>query len=261
MKLSQILIIAGILCGLILLRACDGNITSSAEQQDEPDYESLALLLEQAYHQNSQQELDEFFSEWHEMIPAHTSRSLNALSDTVRQVYRIFQAFYSPTDLNRITGGQHENFETDFRYIVIQNDLRYAVVDTNPEYYYYRRVTSRAHEIPDFRPQHQVSMPAVYLSSGADSLLYSFLYQTDGSPRDDHQDRVEFLRQAMQLTHHHWIRDYHKATMPVVSNVYVSEAIDRALVTFRVFYQFGDAYLEYRNEEWKLIRSRLTGIE
>ena len=72
---------------------------------------------------------------------------------------------------------------------------------------------------------------------------------------------MDFLRQAVQLNHHHWISDYQKATMPVVSQIYVDESLSHALVNFRVFYQFGEAYLERKNGGWKLLSSKLTAIE
>lgn len=247
---------------VVLCSSCVRDMASSPEQLSPPDYSHLAQLLEEAYQQHSQDALNVFFDSWMDILPAFTPQEIAALPDTIRQIYRIFREFHSPTDLNRLTGGEHENFETDFRYIVVQNSMRFAVVDTTPRYYYYRGVTSREKQIQDFRPpQGELPMPVVYLSAQADSMIYHFLFQPDGEPRADHQNRVDFLRQAMQLTHHHWISDYHKATMPIVSQIYVDDSLKQALVNFRVFYQFGEAYLEQRNNEWTLISSRLTAIE
>jgi len=74
-------------------------------------------------------------------------------------------------------------------------------------------------------------------------------------------NRTQFLRQVMQLTHHHWFSDYHKATMPIASQVIFDKSLTKALITFRIFYQFGDAYLEKREGSWTLLSSRLTAIE
>ena len=65
----------------------------------------------------------------------------------------------------------------------------------------------------------------------------------------------------MQLTHHHWIADYHKATMPVLSCLYVNSDLSQARINFRVFYQFGEAYIERTQTGWTLISSELTMIE
>lgn len=70
-----------------------------------------------------------------------------------------------------------------------------------------------------------------------------------------------FLRKAIQLTHNHWMDDYHKVTMPIASYIYINEKLNKALVTFRVFYQFGNTYLEKLNNKWVIINSKITAIE
>ena len=249
---------------VVVLNSCKSTPISPEISPDDSlkDFSKIAQQLEHAYQLGSQSSLDTVFTAWQQIVSLYSPDEITRFSDTVRQVYNIFQISYCPTDLDRITGGEHENFETDFRYTVIQNSLNFAIVDTNPQYYYYRGVTISERIISDFRPQsNETSLPVVYLSAQADSMIYQYLYQSDGTPKPDHQQRVAFLREAMQLTHHHWINDYHKATMPIVSNIYMNEMFTQALVTFRVFYQFGQAYLERSNNRWNLIHSELTGIE
>jgi hypothetical protein len=226
------------------------------------DFNKIAQQLERAYQSGSQSALNTVFKMWQETIPPYSSDVFNSFSDTIQQVYNVFQSFYCPTELNRITGGEHENFETDFRYIVAQNSLEFAVVDTNPQYYYYMGVTSWEGSIPDFRPHsNEAAFPVVYLSAQADTMIYKYLYQADRTPEPDHQQRVTFLQKAIQLTHHHWISNYHKATMPIVSKIYMNDMFTQALVMFRVFYQFGEAYLERANNKWILFHSELKSIE
>lgn len=248
--------------GLTLFLRCSSDITSTDDLASLKDFSEIAQQLEQAYQCVSQSALDTVFISWQQTIRPYSSDEINALSDSIRQVYDIFQAFYCPWDLDRVTGGEHENFETDFRYIVVQNSLHFAVVDTNPQYYYYRGVSIWERMIPDFRPRFDApTFPVVYLSALADSMIYQYLYQPDRTPEPDHHQRVAFLREAIQLTHHHWTSDYHKATMPIVSHIYMNEMFTQALVTFRVFYQFGQSYLERSDDRWILIHSELTGIE
>lgn len=247
-----------------VLNSCNSASTSPETSQGNSlkNFSGIANQLEHAYQNGSQSALDTVFTAWQKIIPPYSAGEYTSFSDTIQQVYSIFQSFYSPTDLNRITNGAHENFEMVFRYIVVQNSLNFAVVDTIPQYYYYKGVTIWEGAIPDFRPQlNELNFPVVYLSAQADSMIYRYLYQPDGTLKQDHQQRVDFLRKAMQLTHHHWIDDYHKATMPIVSHIYMNEEFTQALVTFRVFYQFGQAYLERSNDKWTLIHSELTAIE
>lgn len=259
-KLKNLILIISI--SIFLFYECSDEINSPDESILSKDFSEIAQKLEQAYQNGSQSLLDTVFMAWQQTVQPYSHDEISDLSDTVQQVYYVFQAFYTPTDLDRITGGEHENFETDFRYIVLQNNLYFAVADTNPQYYYYYGVTTWEGNIPDFRPTPNESIfPFVYLTSQADSMIYQYLYKLDGTRKDDHEQRVTFLRKAMQLTHHHWISDYHKATMPIVSHIYLNEMLTQALVTFRVFYQFGEAYFERSNNNWVLIYSKLTGIE
>lgn len=252
-----------VLCsGLLLFWGCSDDISSSGERPSLKKFNEIAQQLDSAYQSGSQSALDTVFAVWQQRIPPYSPNEISAFSDTIRQVYEIFRTFYCPTDLDKITGGAHENFESNFRYIVVQNSLKFAIVDTNPQYYYYQGVTTWERTISDFRPRPEDNtFPIVYLSDSANSMIYNYLYQSDGVPKQDHQQRAAFLREAIQLTHHHWINDYHKATMPIVSNIYMNEEFTQALVTFRVFYQFGETYLERSDNKWSLIHSRLTGIE
>jgi hypothetical protein len=242
--------------------ACKEEITSPNDSSSLRNFREIAQRLESAFQHQSQDELKAVFEAWQETIPPYTSEEMVALSDTIQQVYAIFQEFYSPTDLDRITGGAHENFETDFWYIVVQNNTRFAVLDTSLEHLPYPGGIVEEAQILDFRPpQGDLPFPVVYLSTQADSMIYQFLYQPDGTPELDHRDRVNFLRQAMQLTHHHWINDYHKATMPIVSVMYLNDSLTQARVDFRVFYQFGETYLERKDTGWTIISSELPMIE
>ena len=238
--------------------ACADETTSPEPPED---FGAIAQRLEGAYRQRSRDELRTVFESWQDAIAPYTHEEMAAFSDTIQQVYAVFQEFYSPTDLNRITGGAHEDFETDFWYIVVQNSMRFAVVDTGLEQLGYPEATAEE-EILDFRPpQGNLPLPVVYLSTQADSTIYRYLYQPDGTRESDHRDRVDFLRQTMQLTHHHWINDYHKATMPVVSALYMNGSLTEAKLAFRVFYQFGEAYLERRGSGWTITSSELRWIE
>ncbi|MGK9475813.1 hypothetical protein [Melioribacter sp. OK-6-Me] len=246
---------------LILSFGCRDKIIEPDESVIKSGFDEIARLLEVAYQNNSLEGLDSVFAMWQNLLPPFNENQKNSFPDTVREIYNIFEEFYTPEDLNRITGGYHENFETDFRYIVVQNSIEYAVTDTNPEFYYYKGVELINNQITDFRPQPSVNLPLVYLSLEADSMIYRFLYQSDGTPEPDHSERISFLRQAIQLTHHHWVDDYHKITMPIVLKIYIDKSLSQALIIFRVFYQFGNAYLERTNGKWQLIYSDLTAIE
>lgn len=253
-----------VLCILLIpvFWMCNDSVSSVNGNSFRERFENFSQTLESAYNNQSENELKSAFEMWQWALPPYTSNELSAFSDTVQQVYEIFREFYTPTDLERITNGYHENFETEYWYIVIQNSIKYAISETIDENSYLAGELSGKFNIEDFRPSKEnLSFPFVYLSTQADSMIREFLYLPDGSLKSDHQERAIFLRQAMQLTHHHWIADYHKATMPIVSYMYMNSTFTKALVHFRVFYQFGGAYLERTEEGWRLVHSELLAIE
>lgn len=264
LKKKQALSNISLLICLIIIISCGHQSTSPEPNHysSNLNYIQLSEKLDNAYEHNSQTLLDSFFVVWDEILPSYTPQEVSTFSFNIIEAYKVFIEYYSPTNLSRLTEGQHENFETDFRYVIIQNGLEIAVADTNPIYYYYRGVNITKTYIKDFRPQINISeYPSVYLSSRADSIIFHFLFNPDSTYKDDHADRVAFLRQAIQLTHHHWIRDYHKVTMPHAFNIIFNDSLTKALVHFRVFYQFGEAYLERSEGWWTLISSKLTAIE
>jgi len=226
------------------------------------DYLQLSKVLEKAYEKNSQALLDTFFTTWNKLLPAYSSNEAAAQSDTIYHAYKVFQEYYSPLNLSRLTDGQHETFKSDFRYLVVQNKLRIAVADTNPRFYYHYGVTVKETLDEYFRPKINIQgMPSVFLSPATDLIIYFFLFNPDSSLREDYHTRSEFLDKAMQMINHHWIRDIFKITTPNASSITFNKSFTKALVHFRVFYQFGEAYLERKNGDWKLIDSKLTAIE
>lgn len=254
------LTIIALICMVITLISCTSNSTGS--DSTELSYAILSETLESAYVENSQEQLDTFFEDWDDMISPISPDEFTTLSKTKQEAYRLFEKFYSPDDLNRLTHGEHENFESDFRYVVIQNRLEVAVADTNPQFYYYRGVQLTQHTIADFRPKlPKLEYPSVYLTEEADSVIYNFLFTADSTHQQDTSERASFLQQTIQLTPHHWIVDYHKFTMPHAQYVVFNENYTEALVLFRVFFQFGEAYFEKEDENWMLKHSELTAIE
>ncbi len=239
---------------MVFLWECNGTTA--------PDYTSLGNDLEIAYQTQSEQALMDFFLGWQLAVPGYSEQRVAGFQETVRHAYYVFRAFYSPMDLDRITGGHHENFESSFQFIVIQNTFQVSLVDTISQAYFPPDSMRQEFMINDFRPPGTWwEMPVVYLTAAADSMIFQFLYSGFGERKPDHQDRVDFLRNAIQLTHHHWIPDYHKVTMPKVSRVYLNTTFAHARVNFRVFYQFGEAYLTREGNTWILKESRLTAIE
>jgi hypothetical protein len=94
------------------------NFPSSAQTINQ----SQLKLLEKAYHQKSLKKLDKFFDNWQKEIPPISDSELNTLKPIQQEAYRVFEAFYQPTQLENIGGYEFgSNNYKNLKYCVIQN--------------------------------------------------------------------------------------------------------------------------------------------
>lgn len=91
-------------------------------------------LLQEAYKKRSLNLLDSFFIRWqHNIVPISQSEE-NELSDTQKQAYHVFEAFYKPFDIKKIGGSEFgENIYDKVKYLVVQNKV--DVYSTNNKIY------------------------------------------------------------------------------------------------------------------------------
>lgn len=230
-------------CAALLYLGCGEE--SGSPNRNHFDGVNCQELLEKAYKDNNQSTLDSFFLCWHYNEPQITESEFASLSDTIKAIYNIFEAFFTPDDLDRITGGQHEPFDTPFRYAVVQNSINYQID------------TIFKDSISDFRPHAKTTTVPVVLTPYYYQILNDFLVNNDSTDLD----RVKFLKEKICFVHHHWVEEWHFASMPNIGGIRLDSSLTKAAVSFRVFYQFGVAELQKVNNTWTLLSSRLTAIE
>lgn len=242
---------------LILFFACEENSSNP------PTTDQIVEDLQQAYRDASLPAYQEILEQWAADVSAKREKDLD--TETEKNIYSIFQIFYSPDDISRL--GDHEWGEmyTNYDYAVVQNHVYY-----NYGYHDYDPYLG-ADTIWDFRPEIEIEGKTVlYLTDDYGRAIYDFLgmeenpFRPEGAvkvyPIDKMTKRLEFLQEYLPIITGHWGCYLHIETHPEMLSLSFTEDEDRAMAFFRVGYMFGQAYFS-RGNEWKLDSSEINMIE
>ncbi len=220
--------------------------------------------LEDAYSHKSESKYMDILNEWNNNISSKPFDSID--SEIERDVYRIFQVFYNPFDISRL--GEHEWGELyeGYRFAVVQNCIYYNYSFDSEDY-------EERDSIGDFRPEiHIDGKTILYLTPDYHEAIYTFLgaeynplgtgsIMNPASPTGESQERLDFLQTYLAIIPGHWGGYYHIETHPDVSFIAFNENIDKARLSFRVGYMFGEADFEKNRNNWVMTHSAITGIE
>lgn len=232
-----------------------------------PGLEPQAIIdsLTDAYSSGSEEKLRNILDYWHnENQNIKTSEIEN---DSIRDIYEIFQCFYTPLDIGRI--GQHEwgsEVYKGVKYIIIQDKIYY---DFEYDSYSENIVDS----VCDFRPEFTFdNADVLYLSLNYEIALNAFLgsdyfplgtfgIMNPALPSEESYKRQQFLNKYLRIFHGHWGGYWHIETHPEIWVMHFDKDMQKVRFGFRVVYMFGDAYLEKRNGKWELVSSEINAIE
>ena len=81
------------------------------------------------------------------------------------------------------------------------------------------------------------------------------------SPTGESKERLDFLQTCLAIIPGHWGGYYHIETHPYVSFIAFNENADKARLSFRAGYMFGEADFEKNRNNWVMTHSAITGIE
>lgn len=218
---------------------------------DSPVKVNESLSLEEIYLHSSEMEFEQYLNEWNDKYKPIPNDEQNYLTDTLRNVYKIYQEFYDPLDLRKYcTTGRCPEFGVDFydglEYIIVQNEIRY----TFNEYEDHKTISF-------FFPKVDVDAKVLYLTNEYEEELNAFL---DRDVHEDIQARYEFINTKIRVVPGHWF-GWHFLTHPEVSMIYMNTEMDSAKVNFRIIYEGGEAVLQKSGNQWNMIESKLTWIE
>jgi hypothetical protein len=129
--------------------------------------------VEQAFSKNSKKQLLSFFVNWHKELPTFSDSAISSLSDTQKQAYKIFTAFYKPHRLDSLVGGEWDYATYDKKqFLLVQNDLQIQIID---------KFDYSEKEINDFAEEHvkrevkNDSLREAYLKRNSEGYLQTFV--------------------------------------------------------------------------------------
>lgn len=202
------------------------------------------------------------------------------LPDAVAVAYAIFEDFYEPKNLGRITNNPEWGVDQyqHVSYLVVQGALRLTVssiigMDSGPVEFSVKSSGTKPIvdlTINDFRPRVKGATPALYLTERYDYLINNFLGSEQlpmGSVSimqtaiaiDESKKRLAFLNNELQIYPGHW-GGWRIVTDPTVTRIDLNTSLDKAVLHFSLGYQGGRAIYQYQNGLWALIESDLTWI-
>jgi hypothetical protein len=223
--------------------------------------EDIYDQLLDAYYEDSSADLDKILKAWSEI-----SKPDNFIADSLKDIYAVYKAFFSPWDLSRITESEFgDNIYEHTRYYVIRPGISYN--------YSFKSLPKITYTIDNFRPSiHNESIKLLYLTDTYESAFNCYLGNnnvptsdsTIFTPDFSHSEsfhRYEFLTPGMKFIHDHWSPTWHLETDPMVYSISFNEEGDSALVNYRIAYQGGETILGKKDGEWEVAYFYMTWIE
>lgn len=240
--------------------------------------ENYVSELERSYLTDSLVILDDYLKRWSDEITPINEHYYAALDDTSKFAYEVFDAFYCPKNLKKISTLRGiDSANAHNKYYFVQNSLKVTMCDsiqitehkilgTRVQIFPVHRKNVKV--IRDFAPlisDNQV--PLVYLTEERSDTLITFLnshHQLDTKERFDMQEmqkRWQFLNKYVSIEHGFFIGSWGLHTPPFVYNIDVTPDFDLAAVTFKVKYEAGTAIFEKSEEGWEFIATVSHGVE
>lgn len=232
-----------------------------------------------AFRKGDAERLNRFFHRWELQSGEISGAELELSGKEVKTIYELFEVFYCE-HISRLEKQMAEQQAAQAKsqsksressqskaaerqeYLVIQNDIRFVVLDNN-DYESRKRkiefVGSGILELRNFRPRisSKTGRKVLYLDKTYERALNYFFNETDGDSFtcwdfDEHKEM--FLSEKMLLYHRHWGRGYHYISFPQVYIVIFNSAMDKAYIPMYRDQWNGGGSVEYQKQDgaWKM---------
>ena len=240
---------------------------SDSESEINTEIEELPKSAQQVYDQlmdaynNSCSDcLENVLQEWEKEYTADEN-----IPDSLKAIYEVYKAFYSPWDLGRISESEFgDGIYNGIFYYIIQGSISYRNQSMNNDDYF---------TITPFRPTvqndtiHLLYYDEDYLAAmnaflGSESIPFGEgNIMSPAMSTGETELRYRFLNNYLFFFHGHWGNYWHMETQPAVSMITFNAAGDTAKVDFRLGYQGGEATLANSTTGWQVVEHQMTWIE
>ena len=233
---------------------------TEAEKAIEAEAKKLTAQLEEAYQENSKEKLRVFFQTWHKSVEP---LGVVFIDDPVlKEVHRVYQAFYNPFDLERI--GMSERGKDIYKgveYVILQGEISYGVVGKN------RKYTTT----DNFRPARKLEgVTTVILTPAYQKALTDFIEERHNpigagkiaQPTGANVPRCRwiFLESLIEIIPGHR-GGFYLETHPKVNAIRFNPTHTNALLTYRIGCQSGRAEMHKEGTKWVLDSAGLPWID
>ena len=225
-----------------------------------PQYssEQLKERIGEYYKSDFTDSLMNFLLEWNTQVPSSTKEYIDQ-NDTLKNIFLVFADLYKPFkfgDYNAI-----KYFEDKNKYVVIQNEINYAVISTSEyqclvfkssdvypndtAYEFYRKTKKLLY----FRPQLNFARAkCLYLTNEYKRAINDFLglgsFNGDIIKNSPIFSRYKFLCPTLPIVYGHWGGYWHIETFPIIDRIIFDKNFKHASVDFR--YSLEETVLQYR---------------
>ena len=248
-----------------------------------PDYvegEKLyhqTVRLKYSYFTDSEELLGDYFDIWAQESSPISPAERRKLPNLIQEAYKIFEDFYTPTNLGRIAQPEWgDTLYNNVHFYIVQHSLdistRNDIALSDTDFVRYKREPILQIEVKNFRPSiKDASVQVCYLTDRYKERLLEFLgdehvplgefnIMAPAYEIGESRNRSLFLGKKMRLFHGHW-GGWILLTHPYVQSIDFNETLDEAIVRFAIIYEGGYAHYKKHRGKWRLINSKLTWIQ
>ncbi len=235
--------------------------------------QSQKELLFKAYNKKSKTLLSTFFGNWTSELSPMSDKKINSLNDTLRNVYEVYNVFFSPENLTSYFDPE-DIYHQRGKYFTVYDSVDIGIGDTitNLEMTSYISSGTNYYKatVKNLRPKIiYEGKKALIINRQYDKLLNTFLgksfktiARTNIEPQEEigeTKQRHEFLKEDIFCWYWHednrWLFD----AFPKIVEIEFDKSFSNAIVKFRMYYKDKEAYLKKINKEWKVIKNVQTG--
>lgn len=220
-----------------------------------PTQEFYASLMN-SYNDSCTNCLKDILDEWEKEFSPNTT-----FPDSLKIVYDVYQEFYSPWNLERMSESEWgNNIYNKYSYYIIQSSINYDFNYESPS-------TTNFYSISEFRPEiANDTINLLYLTDKHINAFNCFLdVDVENSffvPTSEKSiSKYRFLNNFLFFFKGHWGNYWTFETNPYVQKMSFNNTKDKVKIYFKLGYEGGEAILEKNEEDWEIIDFYMTWIE
>ncbi len=229
-----------------------------------------AQYLDIAYTNQDQESLAELINKWYEHNPQSKTEYEHEWEREANQLYeKIYPGMYQPFKRNNVYAGTREPIYNP-EYHLLPNIIAVEITDSilvstdekknkQLDGSFYLPV-KHSYELQDFCPDVSLDIKTINSTPNISQSLFGFL----ALPHKENSrisDRTKFLKDNLQIFHHHWGGAPYIFSMPLITRIVFDKDYQKAIINTRYEYLFGSYLCQKEAGVWKIVYGLGGGME